>query len=235
MIHKMKLEPQHFETTKLGRKQFEVRLNDEKRKQINIKDIIEFENLENGEKLKVQVYAKTEHSSLGALLQSPNFEETCLKYMDSKKWTEVLRYYYSPYQEVKNGYVVFHFLIIEESIDTEKELSEIIECADKKDKKNFEYYLSDPKKLKLLMNLESIHPCKISHTSLAFIIREICRQMITSIICIAGDEYYDHHFESEFENYENLESPPKIKFRTDDERIMTAIEYFKNEFENDGD
>lgn len=46
----MKLQPQPFEAIKSGRKDIEMRLYDEKRKQIKKKDLIEFTSLESGEK-----------------------------------------------------------------------------------------------------------------------------------------------------------------------------------------
>ena len=55
MIHKMKLVDFAFEAIKNGEKDIEVRLNDKKRKFINIGDIIEFTNIDNNEKILVKV------------------------------------------------------------------------------------------------------------------------------------------------------------------------------------
>ena len=55
MIFNMKLQPQPFEAIKSGRKDIEMRLYDEKRKQIKKEDLIEFTNLETGEKILCEV------------------------------------------------------------------------------------------------------------------------------------------------------------------------------------
>ena len=55
MIFNMKLQPQPFEAIKSGRKDIEMRLYDEKRKQIKKEDLIEFTNLETGEKILCKV------------------------------------------------------------------------------------------------------------------------------------------------------------------------------------
>ena len=55
MIHKMRLVDFAFKAMKDGRKDIEVRLNDEKRQLINIGDIIEFTNLDTGEVINVEV------------------------------------------------------------------------------------------------------------------------------------------------------------------------------------
>ena len=55
MIHKMKLVDFAFEAIKNGEKDIEVRLNDKKRKFINIGDIIEFTNIDTNEKILVKV------------------------------------------------------------------------------------------------------------------------------------------------------------------------------------
>lgn len=44
--HKLRLLPEYFEYIKNGTKRLEIRLNDEKRKNINIKDTIIFEKLD---------------------------------------------------------------------------------------------------------------------------------------------------------------------------------------------
>ena len=55
MIHYMKLRNDPFERIKNGSKKIEIRLYDEKRKLVKVKDEIEFTNLENNEKIKVRV------------------------------------------------------------------------------------------------------------------------------------------------------------------------------------
>jgi ASC-1-like (ASCH) protein len=55
MEHNMNLVPWAFEEVKSGRKDIEVRLNDEKRQKMNVGDIIVFTNTETGEQLKAQI------------------------------------------------------------------------------------------------------------------------------------------------------------------------------------
>ena len=55
MIHKMNLNNEPFNSIKSGFKTIEMRLYDEKRKLINIGDIIEFTNRETNEKINTKV------------------------------------------------------------------------------------------------------------------------------------------------------------------------------------
>ncbi len=55
MVHKMRLVDFAFKAMKDGRKDIEVRLNDEKRQLIKIGDIIEFTNLDTGETIVSRV------------------------------------------------------------------------------------------------------------------------------------------------------------------------------------
>ena len=51
MIHKMNLNPEPFEMIRNDQKTIELRLNDEKRRMINVGDMIEFTQTETGENL----------------------------------------------------------------------------------------------------------------------------------------------------------------------------------------
>ncbi len=55
MIHNMRLVDFAFKAIKNGEKDIEVRLNDEKRRLINIGDTIIFTNIDTGEIIKVEV------------------------------------------------------------------------------------------------------------------------------------------------------------------------------------
>ena len=55
MEHNMNLVPWAYEEVKSGRKDIEVRLNDEKRQMMNVGDVIVFTNTETGEQLKAQI------------------------------------------------------------------------------------------------------------------------------------------------------------------------------------
>ena len=65
MIHEMKLNPSPFERIADGSKTIELRLYDEKRRAIKLGDIIEFTQINTGERMQRKVLA---------LLNFPNFE-----------------------------------------------------------------------------------------------------------------------------------------------------------------
>lgn len=67
MAHKMNLNPEPFEMIRSGQKTIELRLNDEKRKQIKAGDIIEFNQTETGEKLITKVIAVYRFDSFAEL------------------------------------------------------------------------------------------------------------------------------------------------------------------------
>ncbi|MBR3161346.1 MAG: ASCH domain-containing protein [Bacilli bacterium] len=74
MIHKMKLNDKPFNSIEEGTKTVELRLNDEKRQQLKVKDYIEFTNRETSKKLLTEVID---------LHKYPSFEEL-FKHFDKK-------------------------------------------------------------------------------------------------------------------------------------------------------
>ena len=75
MKHEMRLHDDPFNKIKQGTKKIEIRLNDEKRKSINIGDTIEFTNRKTSEKMLVKV---------NGLFKYSNFEELY------KNWDKVI-------------------------------------------------------------------------------------------------------------------------------------------------
>lgn len=65
--HSMNLFPQPFEMIKSGKKDIELRLNDEKRQKIKVGDVIEFTNTESGEQLTAEVAALRRFESFDRL------------------------------------------------------------------------------------------------------------------------------------------------------------------------
>lgn len=55
MIHKMKLKDKPFKSIKAGTKTIELRLYDEKRKLLNVGDVIEFTNIDTKEVIKAEI------------------------------------------------------------------------------------------------------------------------------------------------------------------------------------
>ena len=70
MIYEMKLNPAPFEMIKSGRKTIELRLLDEKRRQIRVGDGIVFTNTETGETLSASVTALHVFASFDELYRS---------------------------------------------------------------------------------------------------------------------------------------------------------------------
>lgn len=75
MIHHMKLYDEYFELLKNGSKKIEVRLNDEKRRKIQVGHIIEFTKLpEKDETLKCQVINLQSYETFLDMYESMPFE-----------------------------------------------------------------------------------------------------------------------------------------------------------------
>ena len=97
-IHKMRLLPEYFEYIKTGTKKLEIRLNDEKRKNIKIGDIVIFEKLD-----ETQEFLKTKVTNL---YYYSNFNE-----LTSSKTKEGNAYYIEVKKEIENSseiYLVFN-------------------------------------------------------------------------------------------------------------------------------
>jgi len=100
----MRLKKEPFEKIKNGRKKIEMRLYDEKRRQISIKDYIIFESFENKEKLKVRVINIMSFSNFDELYLYYNKKE--LGYLKEQVASaDDMNQYYS-YEEIKRYGVV---------------------------------------------------------------------------------------------------------------------------------
>ena len=100
MIHKMKLVNFAFDAIKNGKKDIEIRLNDEKRRLINIGDTIEFINVDTSETLKVQVINLHKYKSFKELFNSFDNERFGLKKTDDES---IMRNFYTKEEEEKYG------------------------------------------------------------------------------------------------------------------------------------
>jgi len=83
MLHFMKLQPGPFEWIKSGKKTYELRLYDEKRRSISVGDIIEFTNMENNEKLKTEVLGLQKFKNFEELYM--NIPKTNLGYSEEEQ------------------------------------------------------------------------------------------------------------------------------------------------------
>ena len=102
MKHEMKLNNGPFKRIKNGTKTIELRLNDEKRQLLKIKDLIEFTNRTNNEKMLVEITNLYHYPSFKELYK--HFDKVEMWYdgddiADSKDMEE----YYSPEEQSKYG------------------------------------------------------------------------------------------------------------------------------------
>ena len=104
MIHKMKLNNEPFNNIDKGTKTIELRLNDEKRQQLKVDDIIEFTNRETSKKLLAQVIDLHKYPSFEELFK--NFDKKDLGYEEGEeaKSTDMEKYY-SKEEQDKYGVV----------------------------------------------------------------------------------------------------------------------------------
>lgn len=111
MIHNMRLHNSPFELIKSGTKTIELRLNDEKRRLINIGDIIVFENRTTNEQIRVKVVNLHKYDSFEELYK--HFDKISLGYAkDEEANYKDMEKYYSPSEQEKYGVVGIEIKLI---------------------------------------------------------------------------------------------------------------------------
>ena len=104
MKHEMKLHNQPFEKIKSGTKTIELRLNDEKRQLLKIKDIIEFTNRQTLEKILVEIEELHKYPSFKELYK--HFDKISLGYNENESANpKDMEEYYSKEEQDKYGVV----------------------------------------------------------------------------------------------------------------------------------
>ncbi len=104
MKYEMKLNKGPFEKIKNGTKTIELRLNDEKRQLLKIKDIIEFTNRETLEKLLVEIEDLYKFPSFEELYK--HFDKTSMGYNENEEANpKDMEEYYSKEEQEKYGVV----------------------------------------------------------------------------------------------------------------------------------
>lgn len=104
MKHEMKLHNQPFEKIKNGTKTIELRLNDEKRQLLKIKDIIEFTNRQTLEKILVEIEELHKYPSFEELYK--HFDKISLGYNENEEANpKDMEEYYSKEEQDKYGVV----------------------------------------------------------------------------------------------------------------------------------
>ena len=102
MKHEMKLNNGPFKNIKNGTKTIELRLNDEKRQLIKIKDLIEFTNRETLEQLLVEIENLYHYPSFEELYK--HFDKVAMGYKeDEEADPKDMEEYYSKEEQEKYG------------------------------------------------------------------------------------------------------------------------------------
>lgn len=101
--HVMKLNDIPFDATKARKKVIEVRLNDERRGQIQVGDVLEFHRVSNNEILSVSVSAIRKYKSLQELTRLEDISKTGGIYRDRHDWINAINSYYSTSDQDKYG------------------------------------------------------------------------------------------------------------------------------------
>ena len=100
MTHRMKLVDFAFNAIKSGRKDIEVRLNDEKRQLISVNDIIEFTNVDTGEIVRTKVIGLHKFDSFSELFKLFPHYRLGLKDTDDES---IMNNFYSLEEQEKYG------------------------------------------------------------------------------------------------------------------------------------
>ena len=104
MIHKMKLTDEPFNSIKNGYKTIEMRLYDEKRRLVNVGDIIEFTNIITNEVINVQVIKLHLFNNFKELYK--NFDKISIGYKENEEANpNHMNKYYSIEEQEKHGVV----------------------------------------------------------------------------------------------------------------------------------
>lgn len=107
----MRLNNEPFELIKKGSKTIELRLNDEKRKRLKEKDIIEFENRETSEKVLVTVICIHKYNNFNELYQ--HFDKVSLGYEKNECANPLdMEKYYAKEEQEKYGVLGIEIALI---------------------------------------------------------------------------------------------------------------------------
>ena len=102
--HEMNLQPKFFDYIKNGTKRIELRLYDEKRRQIELDDIIEFANSKN-DKLKARVIGLLRYKSFSELFNDFGISVLADSSMTKEELLDALNVFYTPEKQIKYGVI----------------------------------------------------------------------------------------------------------------------------------
>lgn len=113
MLHEMKLQAKYFDYIKLGTKRIELRLNDEKRKEIKIGDKIEFlREPEKQEKMQVNVIGLINYNSFEELFKDFDISILSDSSMTKEELLNVLQKFYTIEDQDKYGVLGIRFELL---------------------------------------------------------------------------------------------------------------------------
>ncbi len=107
----MNLQPKYFDFIKDGTKRIELRLYDEKRRSIQLGDIIEFAKSE-GEKLKSEVIGLLRYKSFADLFEDFDISILADSSMTKQELLEVLGEFYSEEKQAEFGVIGIRIKLI---------------------------------------------------------------------------------------------------------------------------
>ncbi len=110
-VHEMMLQPAPFAKIKAGKKSFEIRLNDEKRRAVKVGDVIEFTETESGEKLRVRVGSLQTFTTYGELCRALPLEQ-CGYEAGEKASPHDMDAYYPPEKQKEYGFLAIGIKLI---------------------------------------------------------------------------------------------------------------------------
>lgn len=115
MIHKMRLHNEPFELIANGTKTFELRLNDEKRRNIKVGDIIEFENRITHDRIETSVVSLDIYDSFEELYK--HYDKVSIGYaLDEDAKPSDMDLYYSKEEQAKYGVLAIGIKLLTEKV-----------------------------------------------------------------------------------------------------------------------
>ena len=109
MIHRMRLVDFAFNAIKNKEKTIEIRLNDEKRRQIKVGDSIDFQHIDTGDILKVQVINLYKFDTFEELFNKFDYKKLGLKETDDYT---IMDNFYTKEEQSKYGALAIEIKLI---------------------------------------------------------------------------------------------------------------------------
>lgn len=113
-MHELHLHPEVFDLIKNGSKNIEMRLNDEKRKNMKIGDVIRFTKrfIEPVETLDVKIKDRKEYNNFSELIDNYEMKQLYFENYTKEELLNELCRFYSIDEQNNNGVVAFEFEIL---------------------------------------------------------------------------------------------------------------------------